>query len=159
MDRAEARQFPRARPGIKGPFNGDGQDPGLRPGGQHREPGTEGSYFAVAGPRAFREDQHHFAPFQAAERLLDAVEPQAVTVDGNRVQRVDQPAQRCEVKQGLPGQVVHSPRDAGANQRRVEVALVIGNDQHRPRFGYILAPEISDAIGQDARQVDQPRKN
>ncbi len=127
--------------------------------GQYGKPGPEGRHITVAGPCAFREDQHHFAPLQAAERLFDAGQPQTVAIDGYRVQRVDQPAQRREAKERLPGQVVHSPPHARSNQRRVEVALVIGNDQHRPRFGYILSAAVADAVGQNASQIDHPAQD
>ncbi len=155
MDRAPPGQFLRPRPGRKSPFDGHRQNPGIRPGGQYCEPGAEGGHFAVAGSRAFRENEHHFAPLQAAERLLKAIQSQPVAVDGNRVQRVNQPAKRCKLKQGLPGQIIHSPPTARPDEWRVEVALMIRNDQDSPRLGYILQAAIPEPVGECACQADQ----
>ena len=58
---------------------------------------------------------------------------------------MNQPAKRGKGEERIPGQIVHPPRAADADQGRVEVALMIGNDQHTPCFWDILAAEVANA--------------
>ena len=63
--------------------------------------------------------------FSAPQRLLDARQTEAFAIDGNRVERMNQPAERREAEKRVASQIVHPPEASGADERRIEVALVI----------------------------------
>ena len=110
VDCSPAGEFSRSRPGVEGALDGHGEDRRIGVRGQHREARPKCGNLAVRRPPPFRKNQHHLATFQAAERLLDARQPQSVAVDRNGVQRANQPAQRGKVEESLTGQIVRCRR-------------------------------------------------
>ncbi len=70
---------------------------------------------------------------------------------------ISQPERR-EPEEGVAGQVVHPPRNPHADQRRIEMALVIGNDQDPTAARDILAAVMPHPIGEDAAKLQAAAK-
>lgn len=155
-DGPESRQRMPLRPHLERALDRDWQDDRLGANGQGGETGAEGTDFSVRCSCPLRKNQDHFPSLQSAERLLDSSQPQPVPIDRDCVQALDEPTHWTKVEERFPGQIVHSARATHANQRWVEVALVVGNDKDPALKRDIFLPGMAHLITHHARQLACP---
>ena len=65
------------------------------------------------------------AALQALERFFQSAQTQAFAVQGNRIERINEPAKWSESEQRVAGQIVQPPVGRQTDQHRVEMALMI----------------------------------
>ncbi len=122
---------------------------------QGGEAGHEPPDPPVVRPGPLGKNHQHLAPLQPPQRFLHPAYADPLPVQGNRVQRVYQPTERGKVEQRLPGEKVHPPRNADAHQRRIEMALMVGNQQHASGQGDVLAAGEANPINQHRAHPQQ----
>ena len=140
VNRAGPRKQPAARPSVVSARDRHRHQRHSGPGGQSAKARPQRGHLAVAGARAFGKDQHHLAPLQPPQRLLKPGQPQTLAVDGNGVERLNQPAKWREAKQRLASQIVQPPVARQADQHRIEMTLVVREHQHPAGARHIPPP-------------------
>ena len=87
---------------------------------------------AVVRPRAFRKNEDGVVLLEQFERRANSAQRTALAVDRHGAERTNPQIERKE-KQAHSREILQLPRARQANQHRVEIALVIRNNQHRAR--------------------------
>ena len=95
-----------------------------------RDAGLHRFQLAGGGPRAFGEDVQHPAFVEQANDLFHRPDIAFALLDRKRVQRANQPRERWEFEQIGAGQVREGATQFDRQDDRVEIALVVGDDQH-----------------------------
>jgi hypothetical protein len=129
-DFARAGKCPALWPTLKGPGYGHRQDG--RPGSdcQAGETGPKFFYLPVGRASSLGKNQNHFVAFKTPERFLDAGYAKSLAVDGDGIDRSDEPGKGGEAEESFAGQIIHVPPAGHAHQGRIQMALVIGQHEH-----------------------------
>jgi hypothetical protein len=157
FDAAEFGAFHGLRPDAVRAFDRDGQD---RHAGFERDPrraGLEFEQFAVGKrPRAFGEDQKRRAVLERAVRFAQhAFRRAALRIDRERAEIFDQPADQKPFESLIPSHKTKLAADRRANPERIEIGLVIGDDEQTAGeiFRNVFLAVILDAPENFARRI------
>jgi hypothetical protein len=91
------------------------------------------------GSSALRKQQYGLATLDAAYRFFQPGEPKTLTIERNRVEKLDQPSKGGEPKQRLTSEGIQSPIEGQSYEDRIEEALVVGTDEQGAGRGNSLA--------------------
>lgn len=139
MNRTRRRQFRRPRPGVERAVKSDRQDHYIPASSQGAKARLQGSHGTIKCARSLGKEQHGLAAFDSPHRLTKSSQPKALTVQRNRVEKLDQQAKRSEAKERLAGKIVEAAIEREADEYRIEKALVIGTHEQRAAGGDTLA--------------------
>ena len=146
------RQRPPTRPRLEGAVQSNGHQGHAGPLGQRAKPGLQRHHLAGRCPGSFRENENHLLPTQTAERFFEACNPDPFAIYGDCAEPSDQPAERCPAEQALPGEVVEWAVARQAHQNRIEVTLMIAQQQRAAAGWQAAAASTANAQQHDGRQ-------
>ena len=104
-----------ARPGFVGSRYGHGEECCSAAAGYGTDARFERGELACFGASALGENEYQFSLLEAAESLFDALQAEAIAVDGDGIEEPNQPAEGRRAEQALASEVVHAAihRQAG----------------------------------------------
>ena len=133
-----------SRPGVIRAFEGDGDHWTARAFDEHGCSSLERLHRSIARARAFRKDEHRVPGLEPAQDFLHGREVGTIFGDGYRVEPPNDAAESANVEESLPRDVVKLPLpDAHANQGRIEIGLVISDEEDRPGGGHVASSVAS----------------
>ena len=150
---ARAGESAPTRPGVIGAVDGHGHERHVATIHERREAGPKRSDPPVVASTPFGKHEHDFVSLQPSKRLLDPSDPASVDVDRIRSDRADKPAERRKIEQARSRQKVRLPWTATANKRRIKMALMVGQKQHRPLRRDVLHARRTNPIDQDPKDL------
>src|SRR6185437_4184004 len=121
-------EFYVAAVGFEGAEDAGGDDGGGGFDDGEANAGAGRLQFAIAGARAFGKQNNRAAVEQAVQNGFQAGSAAAFAVDGDGIPFAQEPADAGVTKEGVAGEVINSTMNAGADERRVEKAGVVGGE-------------------------------
>lgn len=114
--------------GLEGTHDPDGDHGGIRLDDGETDAGAGSFHFSVRGSGAFRKEEDRRAGTELVEDGLESGTATAVAIDRNGLEAADdEPADRG-FEQGLPRERMDASRQDAPDERRIEVADVIGGE-------------------------------
>src|SRR6266849_8245707 len=135
-----ARQAAPPRPRPAGAAHVDRHDRGAARHRQQARARLGGPDVALVAARALGEHEQRAAPLEHALGRPEGAGIGSFPADRPRVETVDQRAEQGDLEELRLGQIGQLPIRRAANERRVEHARVVRDQQHRPVRGDVLAP-------------------